>query len=115
MAHSLQMQNIRCTGSRVHVPWSMDLWRCSAAQSCANNPKRRDQQRQQRYWFIAVAFHSFVVVVIAIGLLPVCSIVLFYCTANTYFVSAISMVFKSHSSPEVACQPAPWISTLSQK
>src|ERR1700722_14588728 len=39
---------------------------------------------------------------------PVCSIVLFYCTANTYFVSAISMVFKSHSSPEVACRPAPW-------
>jgi hypothetical protein len=34
--------------------------------SGTNTPKRQDQQRQWRYWFITVAFHLFVSVVVAI-------------------------------------------------
>jgi hypothetical protein len=53
--------------------WYMDLWQCLMAQSRANTLKCQDQQRQQQYQFIAIAFHPFVSV--AIHLLLVCSII----------------------------------------
>jgi len=51
--------------------WELGTWTCGSARwhnLHANTPKGQDQQRQQRYWFIAVAFHPFVTVVVAIHL-----------------------------------------------
>ena len=76
---------------------SMDLRRCSAAQSCAKTPKRQDQQRQWWYRFIAVARSSCITRSTQTRTQGNCSCIEYFC-----FLSSISLSKFQENAQRVA-------------